>query len=75
MAELGQCLLERSLTTMPMKGSWFSWHNFSEEKRNLWKRLDWVLSNEACWRPGQIASIIVVHLGPRITPLWCWIMG
>ncbi|KAL0402395.1 UNVERIFIED_CONTAM: hypothetical protein Slati_4269400 [Sesamum latifolium] len=46
-AEFGQCLLEAGLTTLPMKGSWYSWHNCSEGQRSLWKRLDRVLTNEA----------------------------
>ncbi|KAK4392760.1 hypothetical protein Sango_2053800 [Sesamum angolense] len=68
MADYGQCLLETCLTTMPMKGAWFSWHNCGEGQWNLWKRLDRVLLNEAWPEACQIASMFVACLGPWITP-------
>ncbi|KAL0283338.1 UNVERIFIED_CONTAM: hypothetical protein Sangu_2896100 [Sesamum angustifolium] len=47
MREFDQCLIEASVDTLPMQGHWFSWHNSSEGARNLWKRLDPALVNEA----------------------------
>ncbi|KAL0460951.1 UNVERIFIED_CONTAM: (+)-epi-alpha-bisabolol synthase [Sesamum latifolium] len=47
MNEFNQCLLEAGLTTLPMRGHWFSWHNSRDGTRSLWKRLDRVLVNEA----------------------------
>ncbi|KAL6560291.1 hypothetical protein OROGR_003850 [Orobanche gracilis] len=35
------------LETLPMLGSWFSWHNMSPSPRSLWKRLDRVLDAAA----------------------------
>ncbi|KAL0290804.1 UNVERIFIED_CONTAM: hypothetical protein Scaly_2657200 [Sesamum calycinum] len=47
MADFRDCLLSAGLTTLPMVGQFYSWHNWTMGARSLWKRLDRVLGNPA----------------------------
>ncbi|KAL2237437.1 UNVERIFIED_CONTAM: hypothetical protein Sindi_0935400 [Sesamum indicum] len=46
MEEFNTCIKNAGLLPLPMQGEWFSWHNFSASPRNLWKRLDRMLTND-----------------------------
>ncbi|KAL0287519.1 UNVERIFIED_CONTAM: hypothetical protein Sradi_7123600 [Sesamum radiatum] len=44
--EFRDCLRVTGLTTLPLQGEWFTWHNCSSDSRSLWKRLDRLLAND-----------------------------
>ncbi|KAL2251385.1 UNVERIFIED_CONTAM: hypothetical protein Sindi_2260800, partial [Sesamum indicum] len=46
MEEFNSCIQNSGLLPLPMQGEWFTWHNYSASPRNLWKRLDRILTND-----------------------------
>ncbi|KAL2251903.1 UNVERIFIED_CONTAM: putative mitochondrial protein [Sesamum indicum] len=52
-----------ALLPLPMQGKWYTWHNRSASPRNLWKRLDRMLTNDT-WTL-QFPSVFYQCLTPR----------
>ncbi|KAL2243965.1 UNVERIFIED_CONTAM: hypothetical protein Sindi_0514500 [Sesamum indicum] len=46
MEEFNSCIQNSGLLPLLMQGEWFIWHNYSASPRNLWKRLDRILTND-----------------------------
>ncbi|KAL2249828.1 UNVERIFIED_CONTAM: hypothetical protein Sindi_2456500 [Sesamum indicum] len=46
MNEFNTCIQNTTLLPLPMQGEWYTWHNRSIGDRNLWKRLDRMLTND-----------------------------
>ncbi|XP_011078513.1 uncharacterized protein LOC105162219 [Sesamum indicum] len=46
MEEYNTCIQNTGLLPLPMQGEWYTWHNYNTSPRNLWKRLDRILTND-----------------------------
>ncbi|KAL2250080.1 UNVERIFIED_CONTAM: hypothetical protein Sindi_2481700 [Sesamum indicum] len=63
MEEFNTCLQNTALLPLPMQGEWYTWHNRSASPRNLWKRLDRMLTNDT-WTL-RFPSVFYQCLTPR----------
>ncbi|KAL2225777.1 UNVERIFIED_CONTAM: hypothetical protein Sindi_3039900, partial [Sesamum indicum] len=63
MEEFNTCLQNTVLLPLPMQGEWYTWHNRSAGPRNLWKRLDRILTNDT-WTV-RFPSVFYQCLTPR----------
>ncbi|KAL2246373.1 UNVERIFIED_CONTAM: hypothetical protein Sindi_2905500 [Sesamum indicum] len=63
MEEFNTCLQNTALLPLPMQGEWYTWHNRSVGPRNLWKRLDRMLTNDT-WTV-RFPSVFYQCLTPR----------
>ncbi|KAL2252949.1 UNVERIFIED_CONTAM: putative mitochondrial protein [Sesamum indicum] len=63
MDEFNTCLQNTALLPLPMQGEWYTWHNKSTSPRNLWKRLDRMLTNDT-WTV-RFPNVIYTCLTPR----------
>ncbi|KAL0445418.1 UNVERIFIED_CONTAM: hypothetical protein Slati_2264500 [Sesamum latifolium] len=46
MEDFHSCILQTGLITLPVPGEIFTWHNYSDNNRSLWKRLDRIMVND-----------------------------
>ena len=63
MEEFNTCLQNTALLPLSMQGEWYTWHNRSAGPRNLWKRLDRMLTNDT-WTL-RFPSVFYQCLTPR----------
>ena len=63
MEEFNTCLQNTALLPLLMQGEWYTWHNRSASPRNLWKRLDRMLTNDT-WTL-RFPSVFYQCLTPR----------
>ncbi|KAL0294558.1 UNVERIFIED_CONTAM: hypothetical protein Sradi_6878500 [Sesamum radiatum] len=71
--EFRGCLRGTWLTTLPLQGEWFTWHNCSSDSRSLWKQLDKLLAND--WWFDRWPSAYYLSLNARTSdhsPIVLW---
>ncbi|XP_011081384.1 uncharacterized protein LOC105164429 [Sesamum indicum] len=64
MEEFNSCIQNSTLLPLPMQGEWYTWPNRSTGPRNLWKRLDKMLTNDT-WTT-RFPKTLYICLTPRM---------